>query len=478
MVHPYLRRRDGLEPVSFPAPAPEHGPPDELVQVLGKTLGVPLFQEQAMKLAMEAARFTGEEANGLRRSMATFRHYGNVGDYGVKFVEGMVRRGYDPEFAQRCFKQIEGFGSYGFPESHAVSFAKLVYVSSWLKYHHPDVFCAALLNSQPMGFYQPAQLVRDAKEHGVTVLAPDILLSDWDTKLEPQEPPPPRGEEAGGGGASRDGGCFTPTPTPPRKGEGLFHPVRLGLRQIKGLNQEEAERLITARAGGARTLEDLARRARLSARTLELLAEADALRSLGMDRRAGLWAVKGLTPEVKVAEEAPLLALIGGVAEPAVDLPVMSLPAHVAEDYRTTSLSLKAHPCGFFRPLLTRLGCVTTETLKSMPDGSRVSVGGLVLIRQRPGTAKGVVFVTLEDETGSANAVVWRDVFAVNRRQVMTSAFLVVRGKVQRASNVIHVVAERFVDLTGRLADMKNADEEPPRRRFSDERLVKSRDFH
>jgi len=447
MVHPYLRRRDGLDPVSFPAPAPEHGPPDELKQVLGKTLGVPLFQEQAMKLAMEAARFTPEEANGLRRSMATFRHYGSVGEYGAKFVEGMVRRGYDPDFAQRCFHQIEGFGSYGFPESHAVSFAKLVYVSAWLKRHQPDVFCAAMLNSQPMGFYQPAQLVRDAREHGVTVLAPDILLSDWDSKLE---------------GPS-----------------GALKPVRLGLRQIKGLKAEEVARLMEARREGALSLEALARGARLSRRSLELIAEADALRSLGMDRRQGLWAVKGLAPEIGAAAEVPLLAPLGAPAEGQAELPLMPLPAHVAEDYRTTSLSLKAHPCSFYRPLLTRMGAVTAADLRGMRNGRRVSIGGLVLIRQRPGTAKGVVFMTLEDETGAANAVVWKDVFDANRRDVMTSAFLLVHGRLQRAGDVIHVVAERFTDLTARLADMKNADgEDPHRRPSSDARLVRSRDFH
>ena len=479
MVHPYLRRRDGLEPVSFPAPSPEHGPADELKLVLGKTKGVPLFQEQAMKLAMEAAKFTPEQANGLRRSMATFRNYGNVGDYGRMFVEGMVRRGYAPEFAQRCFKQIEGFGSYGFPESHAVSFAKLVYISAWIKCHYPDVFLAAMLNSQPMGFYQPAQLVRDAREHGVTVLAPDVLLSDWDSKLE-REPPPPCGEGAGGGGARRDLSGFradTPIPNPfPARGKGLF-PVRLGLRQISGLNDDEIKRLIDARQAGARTLEDLAVGAQLSRGCLELLAEADALRSLGLDRREGLWAVKGLAPEVKAQVEAPLLALMGPVAETAADLPVMSLPAHVHEDYRTVSLSLKAHPCQFFRPLLTRLGAVTAERLKTMKDGARVTIGGLVLIRQRPGTAKGVVFVTLEDETGAANAVVWRDVFSANRRAVMTSAFLVVHGRLQRASDVIHVVAERFTDLTDRLAELK-ADGDAPPPASTNPQLVRSRDFH
>ncbi len=443
MVHPYLRRREGIEAVSFPAPGPEHGPPDELASVLGKTMGVPLFQEQAMRLAIEAARFTPEEANGLRRSMATFRQNGDVGVYGAKFVQGMVSRGYDPNFAERCFHQIEGFGSYGFPESHAVSFAMLVYVSAWIKRHHPDVFCAAMLNSQPMGFYQPAQLVRDAREHGVEVRPADILLSDWDCTLE---------------------------------GEGGRHAVRLGLRQIRGLSKVEVERLVAARSTGARDLQQIIRRAGLSRRGLELLAEADALRSLGMDRRAGLWAAKGLAGEADVEAAAPLLAPLEAPPEEAVDLPRMSLPAHVAEDYRTTSLSLKAHPCAFSRPLLDRQGAVSAASLRNLKDGARVAVGGLVLIRQRPGTAKGVVFITLEDETGVANAVVWQKVFTPNRRVVMTASFLLIRGRLQRAGEVIHLVAERFTDLSASLAEMRR--EAPtPGWPPAPPRLVHSRDF-
>jgi len=452
MVHPYLRRREGLEPVDFPAPAPEHGPADELAQVLGKTLGVPLFQEQAMRLAIEAAKFTPEQANGLRRAMATFRNLGNVADYREKFTRGMVARGYDMDFAQRCFRQIEGFGSYGFPESHAVSFAKLVYVSAWIKHHWPDVFCAALLNSQPMGFYQPAQLVRDAREHGVEVRAADVMLSQWDSTLEPR----------------------LATDRAPR-----LLTVRLGLGRILGFNREEADRLIRARAAGARTLDDLAAEANLSRRALELLAEADALRSLGLDRRAGLWAVKGMAAETRASLDAPLLALMGPTAEAPVRLPNLPLPAHVAEDYRTTQLSLKAHPCAFFRPLLREMGAVTAARLRQMRDGARLSVGGVVLIRQRPGTAKGVVFITLEDETGSANAVVWRDVFTANRRAVMGSRFLVVHGRLQRANDVIHVVAERFTDLTERLSDLKaETTAPPPLAGQTPPTLSRSRDFH
>jgi error-prone DNA polymerase len=388
MVHPYLRRRDKLEPVDFPKPSPEHGPANELESILGKTLGVPLFQEQAMKLAMEAAKFTPEEANGLRRSMATFRNLGTVGDYGLKFVEGLVRRGYDPEFARRCFKQIEGFGSYGFPENHAVSFAKLVYISAWIKCHYPDVFCAALLNSQPMGFYQPAQLVRDAREHGVTIRGPDVMLSDWDSKLEPDAPcpSPSRGgcpERSDGRVGESDASTtlvrqserprtFPPdrfAVCPPHEGEGdgskRSLPVRLGLRQVRGLRKEEILRLMEVRGAGVASFEDLALRARLPKRALELLAEADAFRSLGLDRREALWRMKALAPEVKASEEAPLLAGLGLEEAPA-KLPRMRLPAHVAEDYRTTGLSLKAHPCRFFRPLLTSLGAVPTAVLKAM----------------------------------------------------------------------------------------------------------------
>ena len=440
MVHPYLRRREAREPVEFPAPAPEHGPANELQAVLGKTLGVPLFQEQAMRLAIEAAKFTPEAANGLRRAMATFKHNGDVGIYRENFVGGMVARGYDVDFAQRCFRQIEGFGSYGFPESHAISFAKLVYVSAWIKHHRPDVFCAALLNSQPMGFYQPAQLVRDAREHGVEVRPADVLMSQWDCVLE--------GE-----------------------GQGL-RPVRLGLGQIKGLARAQANRLIAARETGARTARELAALADLSSHSLEQLAEADALKSLALDRREGLWAVKALE-----RADAPLLALMGDLSESPIVLPPMTRGAQVAEDYRTTRLSLKAHPCTFFRPVLDEIGATTAEALRGLKDGQRLCVGGLVLIRQRPGTAKGVVFITLEDETGSANAVVWRDVFVANRRVVMASRFLVVHGRLQRAGEVIHVVAERFTDLSGHLSELWTADMPRPAHSPTPA-LTKSRDFH
>jgi len=453
MVHPYLKRRDGIEPADYPRPGPGF-PQNELEAILGKTLGVPLFQEQAMRIAIEAAQFSENDADGLRRSMATFRHHGNVGDYERKFLEGMKARGYDPDFVQRCFKQIEGFGSYGFPESHAISFALLVYASAWVKWRWPDAFCAALLNSQPMGFYQPAQLVRDAREHGVEIRGPDVLASDWDCTLEPAADSSPCGEASG-----------------------RLRAVRLGLRQVRGLNQDEALRLVSARQAGARTLEALARRARLSRRSLELLAEADAFRSLGLDRRAALWAAKGLATEAKVETDAPLLAAMG-ITEAPVALPRMNLPQEVAEDYRTTSLSLKAHPCSFFRSDLQRLGAVPAAALATVPDRRRLCVGGLVLVRQRPGTAKGVVFMTLEDETGVANVVVWKDAFEANRRLVMTASFLVVHGRLQREGQVTHLVAERFTDLSVRLGELREDEAVPQVRANVTGRLIRSRDFH
>jgi error-prone DNA polymerase len=453
MVHPYLRRRSGQEPVEYPAPSPEHGDANELKTVLGKTFGVPLFQEQAMRLAIEAAKFSESDADGLRRSMATFRADGRLWTYREMFIEGMVERGYEREFAQRCFKQIEGFGSYGFPESHAISFAILVYVSAWVKWHHPEIFCASLLNSQPMGFYQPAQLVRDAREHGVEVLAPDVLLSDWDCRLE-----------APGDRQSRHAA------------------LRLGLRQIKGFKEKEADLLVAAREAGARTLEDFVLRAGLSRRGLELLAEADAFRSLGVDRRHALWAVKGLAPDINAEKTAPLLTR-QSLEETQVQLPFMSQPKEVAEDYRTTSLSLKNHPVTFFREDLARMQVVPCSALKNLRNGRRVSVGGLVLVRQRPGTAKGVVFMTLEDETGIANIVIWKDAFDANRRLVMSASFLVVHGQVQSAEGVTHVVAERFTDLSYKLGQMRDEEgptNDPPpeiRNRVTG-RLIRSRDFH
>ena len=494
MVHPYLRRRQGIDPVEWPAPSPEHGSPDELKAILGKTYGVPLFQEQAMSLAIEAAKFTPDEADGLRKAMATFKNLGTPAEYRDKFVEGMASRGYQRDFAERCFKQIEGFGHYGFPESHAASFAKLVYVSAWIKWAWPDVFCAALINSQPMGFYQPSQLVRDAREHGVVVLPVDVLASDWDCTLEetrcviPDEAQRrsgtvPERRASGGPGSSRsalvrdDRVSGTKISNPDTRPH--WKAVRLGLRQIKGLREGlDIAPLRKARDEGARTPADFAQ-AGVPQRALELLAEADAFAGVGLTRREALWAVKGVKGEAKAPVQAPLLAGLP-LFEAAVALPVMGAAQEVAEDYRTTSLSLKAHPCGFFRSMLDGMGVIPAAALAGLKDGRRVSVAGIVLIRQRPGTAKGVVFMTLEDETGVANAVIWKDRFEADRSLVMTASFVVVHGKVQAADGVIHVVAERFTDLSGELGRLKEDPTAPTprvRSRVSG-RLQRSRDFH
>jgi len=497
MVHPYLRRRDGIDQEHYPSPDPAHGPADELKDVLKRTLGVPLFQEQAMQIAITAAKFTPDEADGLRRAMATFRHTGNVHLFRDKFIGGMTARGYDRAFAENCFGQIEGFGEYGFPESHAASFALLVYASSWIKCRYPDVFCAAILNSQPMGFYQPAQLVRDARQHGVEIRPVDVNFSDWDCTLEPSAPIqsfPARGGGLGGG----------------------QHAVRLGFRLVHGLNEDELKKLVAARGNGFASIERLAATTGMSRFTIERLAEADAFRSLAHDRRAALWAARRLDvigikptapnrhPEVAVeratkdAAEAPEAAALRGSALPrraprgdgresskkerslplltphlsdelfpeeSVALPAMPLSEHVVEDYVATGLSLKAHPIGFFRDHLTALGAIPHAKLRSDPfptlpgkrgrererEDTRVTVAGLVLVRQRPGTAKGVIFMTLEDETDIANIIVWPKAFEQNRRVVMTARFLAVRGRLQRAGLVIHVVAEKFIDLSAQL---------------------------
>jgi error-prone DNA polymerase len=454
MVHPYLRRRDQLEPATYPSP--------ELEAVLRKTLGVPLFQEQAMQIAIVGAGFTPDEADRLRKAMATFRHTGTIHTFREKFIAGMIKNGYGRDFAERCFNQIEGFGDYGFPESHAASFALLVYVSAWIKRHYPDAFCAAILNSQPMGFYQPAQLVRDAREHRVEIRPPDVNLSDWDCTLEP----------ASDSSAHR---CA----------------VRLGLRLVGGLAEAHAKAIVGARNQGYADARSLWIRSGVPTTTLERLAEADAFRSLGLDRRAALWAVEGVdggVPQNGAARAArPILTWSDSgdlFAETPVALPPTTLGEHVAEDYATTGLSLKAHPCAFFRASLARRGIITSrEHRDERLKDQRVSVAGLVLVRQRPGTAKGVVFLTLEDETGIVNIVVWSRVFEANRRIVMTSQFLLVRGRIQREGIVIHVVAEKFVDLTGELRLLRSDDAFLPSQPQEPtvplpERLLKSRDFH
>ncbi|WP_119166469.1 error-prone DNA polymerase [Algihabitans albus] len=415
MVHPYLRRRKGEEPVEFPS--------QELAEVLERTLGVPLFQEQAMKIAIVAAGFTPSEADRLRRAMATFRKLGIIHEFRGKLIDGMTKNGYDRGFAERCFKQIEGFGTYGFPESHAASFAQLVYVSAWMKCHYPAVFACALLNSQPMGFYAPAQIVRDARDHGVEVLEPDVNASDWDCTLEPA-----------------------------RAGPGMA--LRLGLRQIKGLSPAEAERLVARRGNGYPDPLSLWRKGEVGARALEALARADAFRSMGLDRREALWAVKGLPK----ADPLPLFAAMNEEErgpDPEVRLPKLSESEHVVQDYASLRLSLKAHPLVFLRDELTAEGYGNTAALHQAADGQRLSVAGLVLVRQRPGSAKGVIFITLEDETGIANLVVWPDVFQRFRATVLKASLLGVTGKVQRTGKVIHLVAETLVDQTERLATLE-----------------------
>jgi error-prone DNA polymerase len=468
MVHPYLRRRDKIDPEHYPSPDPAQGPADELENVLKRTLGVPLFQEQAMQIAIDAAKFTPDEADGLRRAMATFRHNGTVHLFEDKFILGMVRRGYERAFAERCFEQIKGFGEYGFPESHAASFALLVYASAWIKCRYPDVFCAAILNSQPMGFYQPAQLVRDARAHGVEILEADVNFSIWDCTLE--------------------------------QGADGKQAVRLGFRIISGLSEKELEKLIAARGNGFSSIERLAAIAGVSRFTIERLAEADAFRSLGLDRRAALWAARrldviGISTKTRRAAngkiEGPLPLLAPHLSdelfpEQAVTLPAMPLSEHVVEDYVATGLSLKEHPVRFFRDRLDALDALRNVELRSddVRQDAKITVAGLVLVRQRPGTSKGVVFMTLEDETDIANIIVWPKVFAKNRRTVMTARFLAVRGRLQRAGLVVHVVADSFVDLSAELPWLREGgDLFSPKLSGGplpgDEALpLKSRDFH
>ncbi len=410
MVHPYLARRSGKEVTVYPK--------EELREVLKRTCGVPLFQEQAMEIAMVAARFSPDEANQLRRAMATFRHNGTIHMLETRFIEGMVDNGYERDFAERCFKQIEGFGEYGFPESHAASFALLVYASSWIKCHYPDVFACAILNSQPMGFYRPAQLIRDAKEHGVEVRPVDIGHSFWDCTLEPSA-------------AKRA--------------------LRLGFRQLKGMSEKDANALVEAREkGDFATMRSVWLRAGLSARALETLAKGDAWGSVALNRRGALWAAKGLGPP-----PLPLFAAADRAegAEPPVILPAMSMGQEVTEDYRHLSLSLKAHPMALLRQTFTTQGFVPSERLKELRDGAKAQVAGIVLIRQQPGTASGVIFVTLEDETGVANIVVWPRVFQQFRRELLGSQLMGVTGLVQRDESgyVIHLVAGSLTDLSPHL---------------------------
>ncbi len=519
MVHPYLRRRKKIEDVDYPS--------DALKKVLEKTLGVPLFQEQAMQIAIVGAGFTAEDADKLRRSMAAFRRNGDIEKFRDKFIEGMVANKYERGFAERCFSQIEGFGTYGFPESHAASFSLLVYISAWIKCFHPEIFACALLNSQPMGFYAPAQIVRDAREHGVAVLPVDVNRSEWDCTLEPA----PDGKTDD---ASFEAAAAQPPDSQDEESLGLrrslilrsgrqaasrrthdAHPVsdfrfalRLGFRQIKGFNQEDAKRLVDGRGGGYPDAQALWQRSGLDRRALERLAAADALRSLqqekgGLDRRQGLWALKalgeaplplfaGMHSDVipgRLGEPNPEPMNVNGTDQGAVNatslhclsswvpgslaareprndnkksetraaslLPEMPLGEHVVEDYRSTSLSLKRHPLAFLRGELAQEGVVPASALATWPVDRCYAVAGLVLIRQRPGSAKGVIFITLEDETGIANLIVWPPILERFRRIVLGASLLYCRGRLQREEGVIHVVAEDLRDLTPRLNTLR-----------------------
>jgi error-prone DNA polymerase len=480
MVHPYLRRRSGHEKVTFPSPSPAHGDAHELREVLGKTMGVPLFQEQAMKLAMVAAKFTDVEANQLRRAMATFRHNGTIHRFEHLMVERMVARGYEKEFAQNCFEQIKGFGSYGFPESHAASFAKLVYISSWIKCHHPHVFACALLNAQPMGFYAPAQIVRDARDHGVEVRAVDVNHSDWDNRLEcdglemlPQETVTPakagtrlldasdvfqkRSEEIGhvtekpGPGLCRgdgkEGYSIDKNQTRIKRGKLI---LRLGFRQADGIHQAEAARLMKARRKPYTSIEDLSTRAKLYGRPMRALADADCFRSINLDRRQALWAVRRLPDD----DPLPLFAAADArelAEEPDAFLPDMPLAEHVATDYQTLRLSLKAHPMQMLRPIFQSEGILTCAATSAARDGASVQTAGVVLVRQRPGKGN-AIFITLEDETGVTNVVLWARQFEFYRKEIMGSRLMLVTGRVQRSvEGVVHLMAASVTNRTREL---------------------------
>jgi error-prone DNA polymerase len=431
MVHPYLRRRTGLEPVEYPS--------KELEEILGRTLGVPLFQEQAMEIAIVAAGFSPAEADGLRRSMATFKAKGKVSQYREKLVSGMVKNGYTQEFAMRVFKQLEGFGSYGFPESHAASFALLVYVSSYIKCYYPDVFAVALLNSQPMGFYQPAQIVIDARKRGVGVRPVDINYSCWDCTLEEQV--------------------------------GQFRAVRLGFRQVKGIREDDMQKLVSGRKTLYRSIDNLLD-AGVPPSALERLADADAFRSLGLDRREALWKVSAL-------QDHPIGIFTGTPSENAregtVELPPMTPGEHVIQDYATTSLSLKAHPVSLVRKKLSQLQVTPASELRVMKDGMFVKVCGLITVRQHPGTAKGVLFITVEDETGFANLVVWATTFEKYRKEILQARLLMVTGKLQIEGEVIHVVVRSCHNLNMIMnSGVQDQDNTPPAKREGKSAVAKA----
>lgn len=421
MVHPYLRRRNGLEPVVYPS--------KELEEILGRTLGVPLFQEQAMKIAIVAAGFSATEADELRRSMATFKMKGLMNHFEEKLINGMTSRGYTYEYAKRVFRQLEGFGSYGFPESHAVSFALLVYVSSWIKCYYPEVFACALLNSMPMGFYQPAQIVIDARNHGVEVRPVDINLSQWDNVLEEKS--------------------------------GKYYAIRLGFRQVKGLREEDMRLLVDHRKEKYKSVHEL-RKIGLTEATLELLADADAFRSIGLDRREALWDASTKVQPLPMTNNKSLIE-----REEKQTLPRMGLSEHVIHDYASTSLSLKAHPVSFIRRDLDAFGILRTKDLTAAKHGSIVKTAGLILVRQRPQTASGVCFITIEDETGTSNLVVFQNKFQEYRKEIIQSKLLMVEGELQIEGEVIHVIVRRCFNFSGLLGKLASAPDEQLELSFS-----------
>lgn len=428
MVHPYLRRRQEKEPVVFPSEA--------LKNILGKTLGVPLFQEQAMQIAIVGAGFSPDEADQLRRALATFRHVGTISTFRERFINGMLANNYPLDFAERCFKQIEGFGTYGFPESHAIAFANLVYASAWIKCHHPDVFCAALLNSQPMGFYAPAQLVRDAREHDVEIRPIDVNHSCWDSTLE-------------------------------ATGKPGSHAVRLGLRMVAGLAEKDANALVEARAEGYTSPAEIIMRSTCSHTALERLAQADAFGSLNLSRRQALWHVSALG-----GKQLPIFrsAQRNLFEEPEAPLPIMSPSQQVVEDYVATGLTLHQHPITFLRSMLAAKGVLTAAEVKATPNNKVVSVAGLVLFRQQPQTAKETIFLSIEDETGVTNLIVWKDVQNKFRRAVYAGKLLICRGVVQKEGQVLHVVVRHLWDWSDKLRQLHA---EPGTATLQ----VKSRDF-
>ncbi len=488
MVHPYLRRRQGLEEATYPS--------EELKTILEKTLGVPLFQEQCMRIAIVAAGFQPGRADELRRAMATFKKVGTIHTFKNEFIAGMLAKNYERDFAERCFSQIQGFGTYGFPESHAASFALLVYCSAWMKRYYPDVFAAAILNSQPLGFYAPAQLVRDAREHGVEVRPIDVNASEWDHTLEAltfEKAPSPlplsregRGESALSSSATEKGTSLQrahPAPSPLAGegwGEGGLPPgnryaLRLGLRLVAGFRENDAKKLVEARSKGGlfRTPEDLMRRAGLGPASMRILARADAFGSLALGRRETLWDVAGLEADVLPLLPSPQPSPNGRGSracplqrrplsqgerdrvrgEP--QLPPLRDEEAVAEDYAAFGLSLQNHPMAFVREKLSAKGMITAADLKKLPDGSYVKIAGLVLFRQRPGTAKGTIFITIEDETGAANLIVWPKIAVTYRRAVFGAKVLLCEGFLQKESNVIHVVSRRLTDWTAMLKNLQ-----------------------